>query len=88
MRASDSNSPVFEIRGKINENSTDLLSNHSYYRFHFANKKTRRKFGPVFGTKLSDELENITAMRPLKISKRTITKLGRKLQSLVAQVGV
>ena len=29
----------FLVEEKVNKNSTDLLSNFSYYRFHFANKK-------------------------------------------------
>ena len=51
---------------KDNKNSTDLLSNFSYFRFHFASKKTRRKFGGIFGTRLSDGVVNIVAMKPSK----------------------
>ena len=78
----------FLVEEKINENSTDLLSNFSYFRFHFVSKKKRRKFGGIFGTKLSDGFENIAAMKPSKTSKHTTTKPGRKLPSLAAQVGV
>ena len=44
---------------KINEDSIDLLSNFSYFRFYYASKKTRRKFGGFFGSKLSDGLSLI-----------------------------
>ena len=33
----------FLVEEKVNKNSTDLLSNFSYYRFHFANKKNTSK---------------------------------------------
>ena len=56
----------FLVEEKINENSTDLLSSFSYYRFHFANKKTRRKFGGIFGTKLSDGVREYNGNETLK----------------------
>ena len=31
----------FLVEEKVNENSTDLLSNFSYYRFHYTSKQTR-----------------------------------------------
>jgi len=54
------------VEEKVNENSTDLLSNFSYYRFHFASKKTRRKFGGIFGTKLSDGVREYSGNETLK----------------------
>ena len=56
----------FLVEEKVNENSTDLLSNFSYYRFHFASKKTRRKFGGIFGTKLSDGIREYSGNETLK----------------------
>ena len=56
----------FLVEEKINENSTDLLSNFSYYRFHFTDKNTRRKFGGIFGTKLSDGVREYTGNETLK----------------------
>ena len=56
----------FLVEGKINENSTDLLSNFSYYRFYFASKQTRRKFGGIFGTKLSDGVREYSGNETLK----------------------
>ena len=56
----------FLVEEKVNENSTDLLSNFSYYRFHFASKKTRRKFGGIFGTKLSDGVREYSGNETLK----------------------
>jgi hypothetical protein len=56
----------FLVEAKVNENSTDLLSNFSYYRFHFTNKKTRRKFGGIFGTKLSDGVREYSGNETLK----------------------
>jgi len=56
----------FLVEEKVNENSTDLLSNFSYYRFHFANKKTRRKFGGIFGTKLSDGVREYSGNETIK----------------------
>ena len=56
----------FLVEEKVNENSTDLLSNFSYYRFHFASKKTRRKFGGVFGTRLSDGVREYSGNETLK----------------------
>ena len=56
----------FLVNEKINENSTDLLSNFSYYRFHFVSKKTRRKFGGIFGTKLSDDVREYSGNETLK----------------------
>ena len=56
----------FLVEEKINENSTDLLSSFSYYRFHFASKKTRRKFGGIFGAKLSDGIRKYNGNETLK----------------------
>ena len=56
----------FLVEEKVNENSTDLLSNFSYYRFHYASKKTRRKFGGIFGTKLSDGVCEYSSNETLK----------------------
>jgi hypothetical protein len=56
----------FLIEEKINEDSTDLLSNFSYYRFHYASKKTRRKFGSIFGSKLSDGVREYSGNETLK----------------------
>ena len=60
----------FLIEEKINEESTDLLSNFSYYRFHYASKKTRRKFGrkfgSIFGSKLSDGVREYSGNETLK----------------------
>ena len=56
----------FLVEEKVNENSTDLLSNFSYYRFHFASKKTRRKFGGIFGTRLSDGVREYSGNETLK----------------------
>ena len=78
----------FLVEEKVNENSTDLLSNFSYYRFHFANKKTRRKFGGILALNYLMVSANIVAMRPSKTSKHTTMKPGRKLPSLAVQVGV
>ncbi len=54
------------VEEKINENSTDLLSNFSYYRFYFISKQTRRKFGGIFGTKLSDGVREYSGNETLK----------------------
>ena len=59
----------FLIEEKINENSTDLLSNFSYYRFYYVNKKTRRKFGGIFGSKLSDGIRIYSGNETLKTLK-------------------
>ena len=59
----------FLIEQKINENSTDLLSNFSYYRFHYVSKKTRRKFGGIFGSKLSDGVRIYNGNETLKSLK-------------------
>ena len=56
----------FLVEEKINENSTDLLSNFSYYRFYFVSKKTRRKFGGIMGTKLSDGVREYSGNETLK----------------------
>ena len=56
----------FLVEEKVNENSTDLLSNFSYYRFHFASKKTHRKFGSIFGAKLSDGVREYSGNETLK----------------------
>ena len=56
----------FLVEEKVNENSIDLLSNFSYFRFHFADKKTRRKFGGIFGTNLSDGVRGYSGNETLK----------------------
>ena len=56
----------FLVEEKVNENSTDLLSDFSYNRFYFASKKTRRKFGGIFGTKLSDGVREYSGNKTLK----------------------
>ena len=56
----------FLVEEKVNENSTDLLSNFSYYRFHFASKNTRRKFGGIFGARLSDGVREYSGNETLK----------------------
>ena len=56
----------FLVEQKINENSTDLLSSFSYYRFHFSSKQTRRKFGGIFGAKLSDGIREYNGNETLK----------------------
>lgn len=59
----------FLIEENINENSTDLLSNFSYYRFHYVSKKTRRKFGGIFGSKLSDDIRAYNGNQTLETLK-------------------
>ena len=56
----------FLVEEKVNENSTDLLSNFSYYRFHYTSKQTRRKFGGIFGTRLSDGIREYSGNATLK----------------------
>ena len=56
----------FLVEEKINEDSTDLLSNFSYYRFHFVSKNTRRKFGGIFGNKFSDGVREYSGNETLK----------------------
>ena len=56
----------FLVEHKINENSTDLLSSFSYYRFYFAGKQSRRKFGGIFGAKLSDDIREYNGNETLK----------------------
>jgi hypothetical protein len=56
----------FLVKEKINEDSTDLLSNFSYYRFHFVSKNARRKFGGIFGTKFSDGVREYSGNETLK----------------------
>ena len=56
----------FLIEEKINEDSTDLLTNFSYFRFYYASKKTRRKFGGIFGSKLSDGIRGYSGNETLK----------------------
>ena len=56
----------FLVEEKVDENSIDLLSNFSFYRFHFADKKTRRKFGGIFGTKLSEGVRGYSGNETLK----------------------
>ena len=73
----------FLIEEKINENSTDLLSNFSYYRFHYVSKKTRRKFGGIFGSKLSDGVRTYNGNETLK----TLTAYHYETRSNVAIFG-
>lgn len=56
----------FLVEQKINENSTDLISNFSFFRFYFVSKKTRRKFGGIFGTRLSDGIREYNGNETLK----------------------
>ena len=56
----------FLVQEKVNENSTDLLSNFSYYRFHYTDKQTRRKFGGIFGTRLSDGIREYSGNSTVK----------------------
>ena len=56
----------FLVQEKVNENSTDLLSNFSYYRFHYTSTKTRRKYGGIFGTRLSDGVREYSGNETLK----------------------
>ena len=56
----------FLVQEKINENSTDLLSGFSYYRFHYTSRSTRRKFGGIFGAKLSDGVREYNGNETLK----------------------
>lgn len=56
----------FLVEEKINENSIDLLSNFSYYRFYYVNKNTRRKFGGILGSKLSDSVREYGGNETLK----------------------
>ena len=56
----------FLVDEKINENSIDLLSNFSYYRFYYVNKNTRRKFGGILGSKLSDNVREYGGNETLK----------------------
>ena len=56
----------FLVEEKINENSIDLLSNFSYYRFYYVNKNTRRKFGGILGSKLSDNVREYGGNETLK----------------------
>ena len=56
----------FLIEKKINEDLTDLLSNFSYFRFYYASKKTCRKFGGIFGSKLSDGVREYSGNETLK----------------------
>ena len=56
----------FLVEEKINENSIDLLSNFSYFRFYYVNKNTRRKFGGILGSKLSDNIREYGGNETLK----------------------
>ena len=56
----------FLVQEKINENSTDLLSGFSYFRFHYVSRATRRKFGGIFGSKLSDGIREYNGIGTLK----------------------
>lgn len=59
----------FLVEEKINENSIDLLSNFSYYRFYYVNKNTRRKFGGILGSKLSNNVREYCGNQTLKSFK-------------------
>lgn len=59
----------FLHENNVNELSTDLLSNFAYYRFHYINKTSRRKFGGIFKTSLSDDLRNYSGTETLKSMK-------------------
>ena len=59
----------FLVEEKINEGSIDLLSNFSYFRFYYAGKKARRKFGGIFGSKLSDGVREYNGNETLKSLK-------------------
>ena len=56
----------FLVEEKINENSVDLLSNFSFFRFYYVNKTTRRKFGGILGSKLSDSVREYSGNETLK----------------------
>ena len=85
----------FLVEERINENSTDLLSSLSSSRFYYARKKTRWKFGGVFGVKLSDGVRKYSGNETLKnleayyyetLSKATIA--GNPSRSLATQTGL
>ena len=59
----------FLHHNKVNEHSTDLLSNFAYYRFHYTSKTNRRKFGGIFKTSLYDDLRNYSGAETLKSMK-------------------
>lgn len=59
----------FLVEEKIIENSIDILSNFSYHRFYFVNKNTRRKFGGILGSKLSDSVREYSGNETLKSLK-------------------
>jgi hypothetical protein len=59
----------FLHENKVNELSTDLLSNFAYYRFHYTSKTKRRKFGGIFKTSISDGFRNYTGNETLKSMK-------------------
>ena len=56
----------FLIEEKINEDSTDLLSNFSYYRFHYASKKRVGNSAVFLVRNYRMAFESIAAMKHLK----------------------
>ena len=78
----------FLVEEKVNKNSTDLLANFSYYRFHFASKKYVENLVVFLALNYLMVSANIVAMKPSKTLKHTTMKLGRKLPSLAVQGGV
>ena len=53
----------FLIEEKINEGSTDLLSNFSYYRFHYASKKIAGNLAVFLVQNYLMAFESIAAMK-------------------------
>ena len=53
----------FLIEEKINEGSTDLLSNFSYYRFHYASKKIAGNLAVFLVQNYLMSFESIAAMK-------------------------
>ena len=51
---------------KINEKSVDLLSNFPFLCFYYLNKTTRRGFGGILGSKLSDSAREYSGNETLK----------------------
>ena len=56
----------FLVEEKINEDSTDLLSNFSYYRFHYASKKRAGNLVVFLVQNYLMAFENIAAMKHSK----------------------
>ena len=51
---------------KNQRNSVDLLSNFSFFCFYYLNKTTRRRFGGILGSKLSDSAREYNGNETLK----------------------